>query len=117
MQTLVAAGLPVVGVSPAQSQGSTAGPSSYYAVGAAFVRVDWSVTPTSAQDQQAASIVGGFDFAPYAPRTLADIMSSIAALSASDRATLMAAVAAKMLRDDPTFARAVGVALDGDAPA
>jgi hypothetical protein len=48
------------------------------------------------------------------PRGLANLMADISALPAAERTKLFAAVAARVLQQDPAFARSIAVAIDGD---
>lgn len=103
---LVAAGIPILGVSIDQlGEGSD-------------ITVQFDPSATQQQQAQAATIVATFRASrAKRKRPLLAIMADIGNLSAADRAKLNALVAADWLQQNPKAARAVSIALDGDEDA
>lgn len=85
---LQTAGLPVVGMCAPQAAQREIANSTWYQRPEGWVRVDWSATPTTAQDQQTAAIIAAFDPRPRKPRLLLDILADLVALSNPQKANI-----------------------------
>lgn len=90
---LLAAGMPVAGVSTQQAKFPPAPTSTYYTRAEGLVRVDWQSAPTAAQDGQANGLIAAHDGMPtvndelrgtqISPKLLAAVVIALSALPAS----------------------------------
>lgn len=80
------------------------------------VRVDYAAGATLQQRVDGQAVVDAFDWTQRKPKAQAALLTAIQSLSAADRNKLLAAMAAEFLRENPDFARRLGIALDGDEP-
>lgn len=77
-------------------------------------RVDYLASATHAQQLAGAAIVKATPKMGRKPVSFAVLRAQIVALSVADRNTLLIAVAIDFLQNNPTAARRLGIALDGD---
>jgi hypothetical protein len=75
---------------------------------------DVSFTSSPLSTASINAVIAAFDWSPRRPRAISNLAADITALSASDRNKLQIAIAAKFLQDNPRFARALSIAVDGD---
>lgn len=77
-------------------------------------RIDFRNEATEAQRSAARQMAQNFDWRERRPKDLQALVGEIQGLPSSQLQTLLAAVAAQVVRGDPQFARRIGVPLDGE---
>lgn len=82
--------------------------------GEAIFQVQFSRALTNAEEGRVSTVVSLHAGAPRRPRTVQALAEAILALGAADRARVIAACCAVVLREHPDLARRIGVAFDGD---
>lgn len=81
------------------------------------VRLYFALDATAEQRVTVQTFVRDWDFAPRRPRTIADIMTDLAALPPADLVHLQLRDLAIRLQARPNMAREIGLNIDGDEPA
>lgn len=78
-------------------------------------KISFKLSATSQERIDAQAIADAWDFTERIPRALADLITDIQALSATDRVKLLAAIAAEFLQRHPRFAEELAISVPGDA--